>query len=291
MVRPDGTTYDLVVNARPLRDARQVVVGAVLVFSDATALRRLHRQLEGRVAARTRALEAANAELEAFAYSVSHDLRAPLRTIDGFAQALAEDAADRLRPPDEDHLRRIRGAARRMSRLIDDLLELARVGRAAMEVVDVDLSALAVEVLGELRAGEPSRAVETVVQPGLHARGDPRLLRLVLANLLGNAWKFTARTAAPRIAIRAEAHGPATVYVVEDNGVGFDPAYGHRLFGIFQRLHGAEEYPGTGVGLATVRRIVHRHGGRVGAVGRPGRGATFSFTLQPGPAGPGGGAD
>jgi light-regulated signal transduction histidine kinase (bacteriophytochrome) len=172
-----------------------------------------------------------------------------------------------------------------MGLLIDDLLELARVARSPMEVVGVDLTAMAASVLAELRSAEPGRAVATVLAPDVRAEGDPRLLRVVLTNLIGNAWKYTSRTASPRIELRSEVRDGETVYVVEDNGIGFDPAYAERLFGTFQRLHSVEEYPGTGVGLAIVRRIVARHGGRVWAEGRPGRGATFFFTLRPERAG------
>ena len=225
-------------------------------------------------------LEAANKELEAFSYSVSHDLRAPLRSIDGFSSALMEDYADKLDEQANDHLKRIRAATQRMAELIDDLLKLARVTRTEMRTEAVDLSALANSILDECRKTEPNRQVECIVQDHILGHGDPHLLHLVLENLLGNAWKFTSKT--PRAMIQfavADKNGEA-VYFVHDNGAGFDMTYAEKLFGAFQRLHTASDFPGIGVGLATVQRIVHRHGGRVSAEGAEGKGATFSFTLE-----------
>ncbi len=245
------------------------------------ALRRERDLLETRVAERTAALEEANAELDAFAYSVSHDLRAPLRAMDGFSRAILEDAADRLDDDGRDCLGRIRGAAREMAQLIEDLLALSRVSRAEMRREAVDLSALAQAVGNELRASQLDRAVDLSVEPGLAAHGDPSLLRSVLRNLLGNAWKFTGKAAAPRVEFGRIPRDGETAYFVRDNGAGFDMAYSAKLFAPFQRLHSAAEFPGTGVGLATVARIVRRHGGRAWAEGVPGRGATFYFTLSP----------
>jgi signal transduction histidine kinase len=239
---------------------------------------RLVAQIARAEAATTRAA-AANAELEAFSYSVSHDLRAPLRSIDGFSRAIIEDAGDDLSDDLKGHLRRIRANTQRMAELIDDLLELSRVSRVAPDPVLVDVSALAREVVDRLRDGEPGRAVEVVIQPGLRAVADVSLLRIVLENLLGNAWKFTSHQAAPRIELSGDGPPPATEFRVVDNGAGFDQHYADKLFAPFQRLHTDREFPGTGIGLATVARIVHRHGGRIEATGEVGRGATVTFSM------------
>jgi signal transduction histidine kinase len=244
-----------------------------------------HQELEGQVAERTKALwryatdlEAANRELEAFSYSVSHDLRAPLRAIHGFSQAVMDDAGDRLDAQGLDHLRRVRAAADRMAVLIDDLLELSRVARTEMRAEPVDLSQLAHKVAAELRQGHGSRDVEVRIADGLTATGDQRLLRLALQNLLDNAWKFTSKRPQATVEV-GTADGTERVFFVRDNGAGFDMTYADKLFGVFQRLHTPNEFPGTGVGLAIVQRVVHRHGGRVWAEGAPDRGATFYFTL------------
>ncbi len=244
---------------------------------------RLLRTLERRVRERTAELEAANRELESFAYSVSHDLRAPLRAIDGFVRAVLEDHGARLPPEGQAHLERVRHAAQRMGRLIDDLLMLSRVTRREMVRRPVDLSALAREVASELAEREPGRRMTVRIAPGMRAEGDPSLLRLLLENLLGNAWKYTRPCPDAVIEVGCE-QGPGgggMVYFVRDNGVGFDMRYAERLFAPFQRLHRDDEFEGTGVGLATVQRIVHRHGGRVWAEAEPGRGAIFRFTLAP----------
>ncbi len=222
-----------------------------------------------------RELEGTNRELEAFSYSVSHDLRAPLRTVDGFSQILAEDYGDRLDDEGLDYLARVRTASRHMAELIDDLLDLSRVGRRPLRRETVDLSALAFGIAEDLKGAEPEREVDFVVEGGVTARGDVGLLKAALENLLGNAWKFTSRE--PRATIRFGASGGA--YYVSDDGVGFEEAYKDKLFGAFQRLHRPEEFEGTGIGLATVARIVHRHGGEVWAEGAVGEGATFFFTL------------
>ncbi len=226
-------------------------------------------------------LERKNKELDAFSYSVSHDLRAPLRSIDGFSQAILEDQADRLDDRGRDYLRRVRAAAQRMAALIDDLLELSRVSRHEMVRRPVDLTRLAEEVTAELRRADPERRVEVHIQSDLEVDGDRQLLRVALENLLGNAWKFTARTAMPLIEVGAEGRDGEPVHYVRDNGAGFDMQYVDKLFRPFQRLHGVNEFPGTGIGLATVHRIVDRHGGRVWAEGGLGRGATVHFTLPP----------
>jgi PAS domain S-box-containing protein len=242
-------------------------------------LEALNRSLERRVAERTDALEAANAELEAFSYSVSHDLRAPLRALDGFSLALLEDYGDRLDGDAEDYLTRIRGASQRMARLIDDLLMLSRVTRREMTREQVDLSALAREIVAELAAADAHRQVHATVAGNMVATGDPDLLGIALRNLLGNAWKFTARTEAAEVEVGVEEKAGEKTYYVRDNGAGFDQQYADKLFVPFQRLHGEREFPGTGIGLATVQRIVRRHGGRVWVEGATGRGATVRFTL------------
>ena len=224
-------------------------------------------------------LERKNRELEAFAYSVSHDLRAPLRAIDGFSQALLEDCADQLDERGREHLGRVRAAARRMGELIDDILELSRVGRAELTRRGVDLTEMAEQVVAELRRQDPEREVEVVIQPRLFVLADSRLVRIVLENLIGNAWKFTAGAAAPRIELSAAPQGGELVYTVRDNGAGFDPSGAARLFRPFSRLHSDTEFAGTGIGLATVHRIIDRHGGRVWGEGALGAGAAFHFTL------------
>lgn len=224
-------------------------------------------------------LERKNQELEAFSYSVSHDLRAPLRSIDGFSQALLEDYAAALDAEAQAYLRRVRAAAQRMGELIDDLLQLSQVGRSPLRRERVDLSALARAVAAELRRAAPERAARIAIADGLVVTGDPGLLRAVLENLLGNAWKFTANTADPAIELFAAPGDGGRVYAVRDNGAGFDMTYAHRLFAPFQRLHSESEFPGTGIGLATVQRIVDRHGGRAWAEAEIGKGATFYWTL------------
>jgi DNA-binding response OmpR family regulator len=241
---------------------------------------RTAREVAEARAALVEELEHKNRELEAFSYSVSHDLRAPLRSIHGFSQALLEDYNDALPARAQNYLRRVCGAAERMGTLIDDLLQLSQMGRAQMQAERVDLGAIAQAIVGALRRGEPDRAVDVAIADGLVVEGDPGLLRALLANLLGNAWKFTAKTAAPMIEFAAERDvGGVTVYTIRDNGAGFDMAYAERLFAPFQRLHTPAEFPGTGIGLATVQRIVDRHGGRVWARGEIGKGAAFSWTL------------
>jgi light-regulated signal transduction histidine kinase (bacteriophytochrome) len=242
-------------------------------------LRRSHADLEARIEARTAELAAANRELEAFSYSVSHDLRAPLRSIDGFSRILIEDYADRLDETGRRHLERICRSAQRMGELIDDLLKLSMVSRQAMHLARADLSALAAEILDELARAAPGRQVETQVAPGCTALCDARLLRVLLQNLLENAWKYTGKAAAARIEFGCTPEGGRTVFHVRDNGAGFDMAHAGKLFLPFQRLHRAEDFEGTGVGLATVRRVVQRHGGRIWAESAPGQGATFCFTL------------
>ena len=224
-------------------------------------------------------LLAANKELEAFSYSVSHDLRAPLRAIDGFSLALLEDYADKLDEDGRGYLYRVRAATQRMGTLIDDLLNLARVTRTEMRFENVDLGAIARSVAAELQRDQPERQAEFQIAEGLDTFVDSHLIRITLENLLGNAWKFTSKRGAACIEFgRTDCDGRPTYYV-RDNGAGFDPAYAERLFGAFQRLHDSSDFPGTGVGLATVQRIIHRHGGRIWAESAVDRGATFYFTL------------
>jgi PAS domain S-box-containing protein len=236
-------------------------------------------ELERRVAERTIELTAVNRELEAFSYSVSHDLRAPLRALDGFSQVLLEDYGAGLDAQGKDYLARIRAASQRMSRLIDDLIQLSRVTRSELRRDDVDLSAVFEQAVEEVRERDRGRAVEVIVERGVHVRGDERLLRAGIVNLVGNAFKFTRDQAVPRVEFGVTPSKDGRVYHVRDNGAGFDMAYARKLFQPFQRLHSDAEFEGTGIGLATWQRIVHRHGGRVWAEGERGRGATFFFTL------------
>lgn len=249
---------------------------------------RLNTELEKRVKDRTAQLEYANAELEAFCYSVSHDLRAPLRAIDGFSQALMEDFPKDVPEDAQRYLSRIRSSTQRMGQLIEDLLNLSRVSRADLERRDVDVSELARQVVNDMQHREPGRKVEVLIWDGMRADADSRLLRAVLENLIGNAWKFTSKVPAPRIEAGSVRDAERVTFFVRDNGAGFDMAYANKLFGAFQRLHSATEYAGTGIGLATVQRIVHRHGGRVWADAQPGKGAAFFFTLEPGAETPSG---
>jgi len=247
------------------------------------ALQRLeqaNRDLERRVTERTAELEAANRHLEAFSYSVSHDLRSPLRAIAGFSDALAEECGAALGKEGLQHLERVRAGVRRMSELIDGMLALSRVMKAELRPVPVDLSAVAEEVGRDVRATAPERSAEFVIHMGLRAMGDPALLRAVMTNLFENAWKFTAKRAKARIEFgQRGVESGRCVFFVRDNGAGFDMKYADKLFGVFQRLHRQEDFPGTGVGLATVQRIVIRHGGRIWAEAHPDQGATFLFTL------------
>ncbi|MEW6203232.1 MAG: ATP-binding protein [bacterium] len=242
---------------------------------------KLNEELEQRIIMRTAQLESANKELEAFSYSVSHDLRAPLRSIDGFSAALMEDYADSLDERAKNYITRIRSGTVRMAELIDDLLKLSRVSRAEMQYVGVDLSVIVRSVAEELRKMEPDRDVEFIITDSARADCDPHLMKIVLENLIENAFKFTNGKPHARIEFSMSMSSDMErVYFVRDNGVGFDMRYVDKLFGVFQRLHTVTEFPGTGIGLATVKRIIHRHGGRVWAEGEVGKGATFYFTLE-----------
>jgi signal transduction histidine kinase len=274
-----------------LTDAFNQMLGRI--EDQSRELRRYATELEQRVADRTHELQerneslrrnaaellAANTELDAFAYSVSHDLRAPLRSIDGFSQVLLEDYGGQLDEAGRDSLQRVRAASQRMATLIDDLLKLARVTRSEMRTEVVDLSRIAQDIATELHRSTPEREVEFAIAQGLEARGDPRLLRVALENLLRNSWKYTAKQPRPRVEFGSANGNGERVFMVRDNGAGFDMQYADKLFGVFQRLHSAAEFEGTGVGLATVRRIITRHGGRIWAESAVDRGATFYFTL------------
>jgi signal transduction histidine kinase len=242
-------------------------------------IRRLNAELERRVIERTAQLEASNKELEAFAYSVSHDLRTPLRTIDGYSRALLEDFGGQLPAESIPYLDRIHVTTLHMAQLIDDLLSLSRVTRATVDHAPVDLSAMAESIANDLRREEPERQVRCSIMPGLVVKGDTRLLRIALSNLLSNAWKFTSTTSEAYVEFGAQEQDRKQVFYVRDNGVGFDMSHAANLFGAFQRLHAYNEFPGTGIGLATVKRILHKHGGNVWAESAPGKGATFYFSL------------
>lgn len=287
--RPDAYSSQDLAALQALADHCGAALDRMRVESDLQAHRqaaegetlRLNAELEGRVRDRTARLEATNKELEAFAYSVSHDLRAPLRSIRGFSEILRERCAGKLDPDDEDLLRRTYESCQHMDRLIDDLLTLSRLSSAELRRHPVQLTALAQSVADELRQAEPDRDVEFVAAPGLTAQADARLMRVVLENLLRNAWKFTSGKTRARVEL-GFTNDPEPAYFVRDDGAGFDMAHAGRLFGVFQRLHSTKEFPGTGIGLATVQRIINRHGGRVWATGAVNRGAAFYFTLPNG---------
>lgn len=244
-------------------------------------LRNINQELEARVRARTAELEASNRELEAFSYSVSHDLRAPLRSIDGFARIIEEDLGERLDAGTRNHLERIRNAAARMSYLSDKLIELARFTRHALKKESVNLSEMAAQVIEELRADNPTRSVEVEVMADMVSVADKNMIRVVLDNLLHNAWKFTARSEPAKISFTVSLEDERRIFCISDNGVGFDMAFANNLFRPFYRLHDEADFKGSGIGLANVQRIIQRHGGQIWADARPGEGARFCFTLNP----------
>jgi PAS domain S-box-containing protein len=276
--RKDGQEIDVSMTISPIRDSRGQVVGASNVARDISDRKRA----EGAIARAKEATEAANRELEAFSYSVAHDLRAPLRGIDGFSQALLEDYAEKLDEEGKRYLARVRESAQHMAQLIDSLLSLARITRGDIRRASVDLSELARATVERLRAAHPERNVEVLIAKGLTATGDGRLLGAALDNLIGNAWKFTRHQPKATIEVSSMRDAGQLVYLVRDNGAGFDMAFASKLFGVFQRLHTTDEFEGTGIGLATVQRIIRRHGGRIWAEGVVGGGATFYFTVDQG---------
>jgi signal transduction histidine kinase len=283
----DGRVIHTYISASPLYDDSGRVRGSLGVLIDLTERKRaeaevlrLNEDLEKRVKERTSQLEAINKELEAFSYSVSHDLRAPLRSIRGFSEVLLERYCKQLDPTGQEFLRRACQSSQQMETLIEDLLKLSRVSRSELQRQKVNLSHIAESLAADLKKADPQRDVELVIEPGLQARGDERLLRVAMDNLLRNAWKFTGKQPRAKIEV-GSSKGPPQAFFVRDNGAGFDMTYSSRLFGVFQRLHTVSEFPGTGVGLATVQRIISRHGGRVWATGKVDRGATFYFTLPP----------
>jgi signal transduction histidine kinase len=279
----DGRLIEVEHSITMLYDEQGDSIGSVGMTRDRSMRCRIERELNRQ----TELLAQANRELESFAYSVSHDLRAPLRSISGFSTALKEDFSADLPDEAQGYLQRIEKASERMGLLIDDLLNLSRVSRYDMQREQVDLSALVVKIIEQLREQEPERNVTCTIQPGITATGDSHLLRIMLENLIGNAWKYTVREASPEIffGLSDDDHRPpghednAAIFCVRDNGVGFDMAYATKLFSPFQRLHAEKDFPGTGIGLATVQRIVHRHGGNTWAHSSPGNGANFYFTL------------
>jgi light-regulated signal transduction histidine kinase (bacteriophytochrome) len=246
-----------------------IVVDGVLSSSDGATRAALVDELERK-----------NRELESFSYSVSHDLRSPLRSIDGFSQALLEDYSDKLDARGQDYLHRVRAATQRMGELIDDLLQLARVGRAELKRERVDLSTLANSVMAELRRQDPDRLADIRIQACVTVDADRRLMKIVLENLLGNAWKFTSKVPHPKIELAAATIEGHETFFVRDNGAGFDMSYADKLFRPFQRLHSESEFPGTGIGLATIQRVLDRHGGRAWVEAAPNQGATVFFTLS-----------
>lgn len=275
--RPGAFSVEDVDVAREVADQLAVALQQARLHAQ---VQRYAAELEARVAERTARLMEINAELEAFASSVSHDLRAPLRSIDGFSQILLEDYADRLDAKGQDYLQRVRRATQHMGELIDALLMLSRVTQVELQCEPLDLSALAQTIAAELQQHEPARQVEFVIAEELQVSGDPRLLRVVLENLLGNAWKYTAKHAQARLEVGAISQPDGRLaYFVRDDGAGFDMAHADKLFRLFQRLHGPSEFAGTGVGLVTVQRIIHRHGGRVWAEAAVEQGTTVYFTL------------
>lgn len=292
-LRKDGRLIDISLSASPLRNERGEPTFLTVIARDITGrlqrereIRELNTRLEQHVQERTKELDAANRELESFSYSVSHDLRAPLRVIDGFSAALQEDCSEQLDEQGRHYIQRIRAGVQRMGQLISAMLNLSRLTRTELRKQTVDLSSLAETILDDLLAENPTRRIEARVAEGVNAEGDPQLLEIVLRNLLGNAWKFTSGRSPAEIAFGVQRDDDRTVYFVRDNGTGFDMRYADKLFVPFQRLHGQSEFEGVGIGLATVQRIIHRHGGRIWAEAEEDRGATFFFTLQKGSSAP-----
>ena len=276
-IRKDGSRFPAVVSVTSLRDAKNTIIGYLLIGTDNT----VRGQAEfARIERNNHDLAALNEELRTFSYSVSHDLRGPLRALDGFSLVLLEDYGDKLDHDGKDALERIRAASQRMGALIDDMLRLSQVTRAELHVTGVDLSAIAREIADELQRNSPGRSVEWAIEAGLSIRADRALIRIAMQNLLLNAWKFTGKVDRPVIRVGALERDASTTYFVADNGVGFDMAHASSLFGAFQRLHHMDEFPGTGIGLAIVQRIVRRHDGKAWAEAKIGEGATFFFNVK-----------
>lgn len=277
----DGSEFPVEISLSPVQTEQGLwVTAAIRNVTERKQVEAKINKLNQDLEQRATQLEAANKELEAFSYSVSHDLRAPLRTIDGFSQALLEDYAEKLDDEGRNYLMRVRTAAQRMSQLIDDLLNLSRVTRAPLNAESTNLSSIAQRIVRDLQQTNPDRIVDISIMPNLVAESDPRLMKVVLENLISNAWKYSSKQEFARIEFgSAEDATGHRIYFVRDNGVGFDMAYVNKLFGVFQRLHTSSEFPGIGIGLAIVQRIIDRHGGRVWAEGSPNEGATFYFTL------------
>jgi len=262
------------------------VQGLVAVISDITERKQMEEKilqlnavLEQKVEERTAQLTETIKELEAFSYSVSHDLRTPLRSIDGFSRIIMDDYADKFDDKGKEYFQRVRLASQRMAELIDALLDFSRLSRADIVRKEVRLSELAQLVCSELEKAQPERLVRLSIQSDIKVIGDAKLLRIVLENLIGNAWKFTSQQPRAEIQFGSATQDGRLVFFVKDNGAGFDMTYRNKLFGVFQRLHSTKEFPGTGIGLATVQRIIHRHGGQVWAEGKVGKGSAFYFTL------------
>lgn len=293
-LRRDGTTFPTLMTSTLVRDKSGKPAAVVGIAKDITEFKAvqaelvaLNERLEQRVRDRTADLEAANVELQAFTYTVSHDLRAPLTSIGGLALLLEEEHCASLDQEALKYVRQVRASAERASQLVSSLLTLSRLSRSELARQAIDLSQMAAEIVAELRLREPGRAMTVTIAPKMRCRGDPTLLRTVLENLLGNAWKFTGPASEPRIEFcKVRAPRGQVGFCIRDNGVGFDPRLADKLFGVFHRLHAATEFPGAGVGLAAVERVVRRHGGRVWAESKPGEGASFFFTLGETPACP-----
>ena len=286
-LRKDGRLIDVSLTMSPIVNAEGKVVGCSRISRDISErmraeneIRQLNTTLEQRIRERTNQLQDSNRELETFAYSVSHDLRGPLRSVEGFARILVRDYPGKvLDERAADLMQRMSAGAMRMGQLIEDLLNLSRINRGELNREPVDLSTIAASVLADLAGREPHRTVQIELEEERKAEADPRLIRVALENLLGNAWKYTGKTERACIAFGAGQDHDENVFFVRDNGAGFDMAHADQLFAPFQRLHRADEFEGTGVGLATVQRVIRRHGGRIWADGKPGQGATFFFTL------------
>lgn len=286
-VRKDGTTFWANVIITALHDEKGKLRGFSKVTRDITdrknaeeKLKRAYENLEARIEDRTKALQSANRELESFNYSVSHDLRAPLRSMDGFSQALITNYSDKFDDRGKDYLRRIRESAKRMGQLIEDILNLSKIARVEVNKSEVDLSQTAEKVVAELKTADPNREVRFDIEENITAYCDENLIRLVLENLLGNSWKYTSKDKSAHIQFGKTGGDGEAVYIVRDDGIGFDMSFVDKLFEPFQRLHTEQEFPGTGIGLATVRRIIFRHGGDVWAKGEVGKGTTIFFTLE-----------